>query len=130
MAAQRGPFICQSQSLNLFIENPTYAKLTSMHFYGWKQGLKTGCYYLRSKAPVMAQKFTVDPRLLQGSAENNVAETADESDSEEEEDLTPEQKKAKDRKALLDRLAREYEESVLEAKAAAEDGTGCASCSS
>jgi len=129
MAAQRGPFICQSQSLNLFIENPTYAKLTSMHFYGWKQGLKTGCYYLRSKAPVMAQKFTVDPRLLQGSAEANVAETADESDSEEE-DLTPEQKKAKDRKALLDRLAREYEESVLEAKAAAEDGTGCASCSS
>ena len=51
-------------------------------------------------------------------------------ESEEEEDLTPEQKKAKDRKALLDRLAREYEESVLEAKAAAEDGTGCASCSS
>jgi ribonucleoside-diphosphate reductase alpha subunit len=129
MAAQRGPFICQSQSLNLFIENPTYAKLTSMHFYGWKQGLKTGCYYLRSKAPVMAQKFTVDPRLLQGSAEANAAETADDSDSEEE-DLTPEQKKAKDRKALLDRLAREYEESVLEAKAAAEDGTGCASCSS
>lgn len=130
MAAQRGPFICQSQSLNLFIENPTYAKLTSMHFYGWKQGLKTGCYYLRSKAPVMAQKFTVDPRLLQGTAESKVAETADESDSEEEEDLTPEQKKAKDRKALLDRLAREYEESVLEAKAAAEDGTGCAMCSS
>jgi ribonucleoside-diphosphate reductase alpha chain len=129
MAAQRGPFICQSQSLNLFIENPTYAKLTSMHFYGWKQGLKTGCYYLRSKAPVMAQKFTVDPRLLQGTAEANVAETPDGSDSEEE-DLTPEQKKAKDRKALLDRLAREYEESVLEAKAAAEDGTGCASCSS
>jgi hypothetical protein len=100
-----------------------------MHFYGWKQGLKTGCYYLRSKAPVMAQKFTVDPRLLQGTAEANVAETPDGSDSEEE-DLTPEQKKAKDRKALLDRLAREYEESVLEAKAAAEDGTGCASCSS
>jgi hypothetical protein len=78
----------------------------------------------------MAQKFTVDPRLLQGSAEANAAETPDGSDSEEEEDLTPEQKKAKERKVLLDRLAREYEESVLEAKAAAEDGTGCASCSS
>jgi len=43
MAAQRGAFICQSQSLNLSMENPTYAKLTSMHFYAWKQGLKTGC---------------------------------------------------------------------------------------
>jgi ribonucleoside-diphosphate reductase alpha subunit len=63
MAVQRGAFICQSQSLNLFVADPNYAKLTSMHFYGWKQGLKTGIYYLRTKAPVMAQKFTVDPDL-------------------------------------------------------------------
>ena len=55
MAAARGAFICQSQSLNLFIADPTYSKLTSMHFYGWKKGLKTGCYYLRTKAPVAAQ---------------------------------------------------------------------------
>jgi len=64
MAAARGAFICQSQSLNLFVADPTYAKLTSMHFYAWKKGLKTGCYYLRTKAPVAAQKFTVDPRLM------------------------------------------------------------------
>jgi ribonucleotide reductase alpha subunit len=63
MAAQRGAFICQSQSLNLFVADPNYAKLTSMHFYAWKQGLKTGIYYLRTRAPVMAQKFTVDPDL-------------------------------------------------------------------
>jgi ribonucleoside-diphosphate reductase alpha subunit len=63
MAAQRGAFICQSQSLNLFVADPNYAKLTSMHFYAWKQGLKTGLYYLRTRAPVMAQKFTVDPDL-------------------------------------------------------------------
>jgi ribonucleoside-diphosphate reductase alpha subunit len=63
MAAARGAFICQSQSLNLFVADPNYAKLTSMHFYGWKQGLKTGMYYLRTRAPVMAQKFTVDPEL-------------------------------------------------------------------
>jgi ribonucleotide reductase alpha subunit len=63
MAADRGAFICQSQSLNLFMADPTFAKLTSMHFYGWKRGLKTGQYYLRSKAPVVAQKFTVDPEL-------------------------------------------------------------------
>jgi ribonucleoside-diphosphate reductase alpha chain len=64
MAAARGAFICQSQSLNLFVADPTYAKLTSMHFHGWKRGLKTGIYYLRTKAPAAAQKFTVDPDLL------------------------------------------------------------------
>jgi ribonucleoside-diphosphate reductase alpha chain len=64
MAAARGAFICQSQSLNLFVQEPTYAKLTSMHFYGWKKGLKTGIYYLRTKAQVTAQKFTVDPELI------------------------------------------------------------------
>lgn len=59
MAADRSPFICQSQSLNLFVENATFAKLTSMHFYGWKKGLKTGMYYLRTKAAAEAIKFTV-----------------------------------------------------------------------
>ena len=63
MAAARGAFVCQSQSLNLFVSDPTYAKLTSMHFYAWKQGLKTGIYYLRTRAPVMAQKVTIDPDL-------------------------------------------------------------------
>jgi ribonucleoside-diphosphate reductase alpha chain len=59
-AADRGAFICQSQSLNLFMENANFAKLTSMHFYGWKAGLKTGMYYLRTKAATDAIKFTVD----------------------------------------------------------------------
>lgn len=63
MAADRGPFVCQSQSLNLFLSEPTYAKISSMHFYAWKKGLKTGCYYLRTKAVSSAQKFTVDPSL-------------------------------------------------------------------
>ena len=63
MAADRGAFICQSQSLNLFMDSPNYAKLSSMHIYGWSRGLKTGIYYLRTKAPVMAQKFTIDPDL-------------------------------------------------------------------
>ena len=63
MSADRGAFICQSQSLNLFMGDPNYSKLTSMHFYGWKKGLKTGLYYLRTRAPVMAQKFTIDPEL-------------------------------------------------------------------
>ena len=59
MAGDRGAFICQSQSLNLFVEEPNFAKLTSMHFHAWKIGLKTGMYYLRTKAAVDAIKFTV-----------------------------------------------------------------------
>jgi ribonucleotide reductase alpha subunit len=61
MSAARGAFICQSQSLNLFVAEPTIAKLSSMHFYSWERGLKTGLYYLRTKSAVQAIKFTVDP---------------------------------------------------------------------
>ena len=61
MAADRGAFICQSQSLNLFIARPDFGKLTSMHFYSWKKGLKTGIYYLRSKPIAKAQQFTIEP---------------------------------------------------------------------
>lgn len=60
MSADRGKYICQSQSLNVFIANPNYAKLSSMHFYGWELGLKTGMYYLRTKPAVDAIKFTVE----------------------------------------------------------------------
>lgn len=66
MAADRGAFICQSQSLNLFVDNPTASKLTSMHFYGWKKGLKTGMYYLRTQAATQAVQFTIEK---QGSEE-------------------------------------------------------------
>jgi ribonucleoside-diphosphate reductase alpha subunit len=63
MSADRGAFICQSQSLNLWLEDPTYNSLTSMHFYSWKKGLKTGIYYLRRKAKHQAQQFTIEPEL-------------------------------------------------------------------
>ena len=62
MAADRGAYICQSQSLNIFMENVNNSKLTSMHFYAWKKGLKTGMYYLRTKAATDAIKFTVDKK--------------------------------------------------------------------
>jgi len=65
MSADRGRYICQSQSLNLFMENPEFGKITSMHFYAWKQGLKTGMYYLRTKAASKALQFTIDPRLTE-----------------------------------------------------------------
>jgi len=64
MAADRGAYICQSQSLNVFMSNPNVAKMSSMHLYAWKSGLKTGMYYLRSKAATSAIKFTVDKAAL------------------------------------------------------------------
>lgn len=64
-AADRGAYICQSQSLNIFMENANFGKLTSMHFYGWEKGLKTGMYYLRTKAATDAIKFTIDKNVAQ-----------------------------------------------------------------
>ena len=141
MAAARGAFIDQSQSLNLFVADPNYAKLTSMHFYTWRTGLKTGCYYLRTKAPVVAQKFTVDPRLL-AAVSGGVRRVDDDDDdlsvSTEDDEASPKETVAKPetrpqaalakpetRQEKLDRLAKEYEESV---KQAADDG--CLMCGS
>jgi ribonucleoside-diphosphate reductase alpha chain len=153
MAAARGAFICQSQSLNLFVADPTYAKLTSMHFYAWKQGLKTGCYYLRTKAPVAAQKFTVDPRLL-SAIQNNKTQSVDDDDdsasyhSEDEVDsvtgvsaaeaaaeeaarINAAERKREERRALAAKLAAEYEAEVAALKAAKERGEEvCEMCSS
>jgi ribonucleoside-diphosphate reductase alpha subunit len=145
MAAARGAFIDQSQSLNLFVADPNYAKLTSMHFHTWKSGLKTGCYYLRTKAPIMAQKFTVDPRLLAavsgGSAAASAAQDQDEdededsvasSDESEEDDEQEKEAKAKAeaRRLLVEKLEAEYEKSLVEAREAAENGEGCLMCGS
>jgi len=146
MAAARGAFICQSQSLNLFVADPNYARLTSMHFYAWKKGLKTGCYYLRTKAPVAAQKFTVDPRLMAAlehqstlTAVPNLPDDTYETESEEEEDeadtvavadAVADAEPVETKKEKMDRLVREYEEEVAKAKVAAETGEGCLFCSS
>lgn len=100
MAADRGAYIDQSQSLNIFMENPTFGKLTSMHFFGWKAGLKTGMYYLRSKAAASAIQFTVDKSKLNKP-------------KEEEGEMT----------------AEEYQAMVAEARSAAENGDECEMCS-
>ncbi|MGV3613642.1 MAG: ribonucleoside-diphosphate reductase subunit alpha [Fluviicola sp.] len=73
-ASDRGAYICQSQSLNIFMENANFGKLTSMHFYGWKKGLKTGMYYLRTKAATDAIKFTVDKAVTEEPAAVTAAE--------------------------------------------------------
>jgi ribonucleoside-diphosphate reductase alpha subunit len=76
MAADRGAYICQSQSLNVFIDQPNFGKLTSMHFYAWKKGLKTGMYYLRSKPAADAIKFTVEKEQATDGSANGLAATA------------------------------------------------------
>ena len=70
MSADRGAYICQSQSLNLWMEEPVYSKLTSMHFYAWEKGLKTGIYYLRRKAKHQAQQFTIEPDAKENKIED------------------------------------------------------------
>jgi ribonucleoside-diphosphate reductase alpha chain len=72
MAADRGAYVCQSQSLNLWLEDPNYNMLTSMHFYGWSKGLKTGIYYLRRRGRHQAQQFTIEPEKATG--EKNLGE--------------------------------------------------------
>jgi ribonucleoside-diphosphate reductase alpha chain len=82
MSADRGAFICQSQSLNIFMENPNFGKLSSMHFFAWESGLKTGMYYLRTKAATDAIKFTVDKKYqnapIEASALSEVTAAAHE----------------------------------------------------
>ena len=74
MAADRGAFICQSQSLNLWIQDPDYKTLTSMHFYSWQKGLKTGIYYLRRKPKHQPQQFTIKPDTVEKNKEYEVCE--------------------------------------------------------
>ncbi|PIL22427.1 hypothetical protein GSI_15115 [Ganoderma sinense ZZ0214-1] len=76
LAADRGAFICQSQSLNVHLQAPTNGQLTSMHFYGWKKGLKTGMYYLRTRPAAQAIKFTVDSSYLKNAVKKPQAKAA------------------------------------------------------
>lgn len=73
LAADRGAYICQSQSLNIHLQSPTLGQLTSMHFYGWKKGLKTGMYYLRTRPAAQAIQFTVDQSLIKDAKKLNAA---------------------------------------------------------
>jgi ribonucleoside-diphosphate reductase alpha chain len=93
MAADRGAYICQSQSLNVFMENVTNAKLTSMHFHAWRSGLKTGMYYLRTKAATDAIKFTVDKKYKSNPA-NSATTNVTAVTVEEVAAMTPEQQAA------------------------------------
>jgi ribonucleoside-diphosphate reductase alpha subunit len=78
MAADRGIFVCQSQSLNLWLEDPNYSNLTSMHFYSWSKGLKTGIYYLRRRGRHQAQQFTIEPEAASGVSGGTVDDDTEE----------------------------------------------------
>ncbi len=113
MAADRGAFIDQSQSLNIFMENANFAKLTSMHFYGWEKGLKTGMYYLRTKAARDAIKFTVDKSQLEEPL--TIAKAKSEAKPEE--------------KAETNMSGDEYTKWLQEQKAIADESGDCEMCS-
>jgi ribonucleoside-diphosphate reductase alpha chain len=126
MSADRGAFICQSQSLNIFMLDPNFAKLTSMHFYSWKAGLKTGMYYLRTKAAVDAVKFTVDRQAI--------AETTPVTEMFEEKPLNYEAY-AKENEAKAKEAAASFQLSEEELKYAAmqcslDNPEGCEMCGS
>jgi ribonucleoside-diphosphate reductase alpha chain len=113
MSADRGAYICQSQSLNIHIKDPNFGKLTSMHFYAWKKGLKTGMYYLRSTAATEAIQFTVEKK----SEATPAAQTAQ---------MTIEQA------SLTANLAavKTMEENVSDMACSLDDPDGCEACGS
>ena len=108
MAAARGAYIDQSQSFNVHMDNANFGKLTSLHFYGWKQGLKTGMYYLRTRAAADAIKFTVDQTALKArSANENKAPGSDEKVAVVKAEKVPEktaEKTAAEREAELAKM--------------------------
>lgn len=75
LAADRGAFVCQSQSLNIYLRAPTTTQLTSMHFYGWRLGLKTGMYYLRTKAAAQPIPFTLEHSLVDHTRKSHLSES-------------------------------------------------------
>jgi ribonucleoside-diphosphate reductase alpha chain len=126
MSADRGAFICQSQSLNIFMMDPNFAKLTSMHFYSWKAGLKTGMYYLRTKAAVDAVKFTVDRQAI--------AETTPVTEKFEEKPLNYEayakENEAKAKEAAANFQLSEEEQKYAAMQCSLDNPEGCEMCGS
>ena len=120
MSRQRGYFIDQSQSLNLFMEGATFAKLTSMHFYAWKSGLKTGMYYLRTKSAVDAIKFTLNNDKKKQPQEK-IATTAKEATA---------QKQPKQQPVSPDSMSKEEMQALIKQSKEASDDDDCLMCGS
>lgn len=139
MAADRGAYICQSQSLNLFVQDANFAKLSSMHFYGWKAGLKTGMYYLRTKAAADAIKFTADaaaakelPVSVVTTATTTVASATPVEVLGNEDALILERQKqiSSERQALLDAEAKKAAEVAAQLTCSLDNPDACEACGS
>ncbi|MFT5884354.1 MAG: ribonucleoside-diphosphate reductase alpha chain [Arcticibacterium sp.] len=127
MAADRGAYICQSQSMNIFMQDPNFGKLTSMHFYAWKAGLKTGMYYLRTKSAVDAVKFTVDKQALQQTAPST-AKKVEEVPLDYKGYATKNEEKAKAASSFVEMS--EEEQKFAAMQCSLDDPEGCEMCGS
>ncbi|GME84762.1 unnamed protein product [Ambrosiozyma monospora] len=121
MAADRAPFIDQSQSMNLFIKQPTMSKLTSMHFYAWGKGLKTGIYYLRTQAASSAIKFTLDPKKV--SVKKRQADEIDDEETAKKARVGTTKKEGEDDEYGI------YDDSQVLKVCSMDDIGNCSSCS-
>ncbi len=138
MAADRGPFICQSQSLNIHIQDPNFGKLTSMHFYAWKKGLKTGMYYLRSRPAADPIKFTLDKvALAAGGVQQQLANKAKVLEPAEVDGAASYQRKPASPEAMPEIQLSEpaakpsdYDQKMQDLSCSIDDPEGCEACSS
>ena len=132
MAADRGAYICQSQSLNLFVQDANFAKLSSMHFYGWKAGLKTGMYYLRTKAAADAIKFTVDAVAKEIPMEDTSATTTvvEVLGNEDVLIIERQQQISNERQAILEAEAQKAAEIAAQLTCSLDNPDACEACGS
>ncbi|MGZ4158219.1 MAG: ribonucleoside-diphosphate reductase subunit alpha, partial [Bacteroidia bacterium] len=131
MAADRGAYICQSQSLNLFVQDANFAKLSSMHFYGWKAGLKTGMYYLRTKAAADAIKFTADAAAAKETPITNTSTTVVEVLGNEDVLIIERQQQiSNERQAILEAEAQKAAEIAAQLSCSLDNPEGCEACGS
>ncbi|MCX6295144.1 MAG: ribonucleoside-diphosphate reductase subunit alpha [Bacteroidetes bacterium] len=130
MAADRGAYICQSQSLNLFVQDANFAKLSSMHFYGWKAGLKTGMYYLRTKAAADAIKFTVDTSAAKEIPEGTVLVATEVLGNEDVLVLERQHQISADRQAILEAEAQKAAEVAAQLSCSLDNPDACEACGS
>ncbi|MGZ4033439.1 MAG: ribonucleoside-diphosphate reductase subunit alpha [Bacteroidia bacterium] len=131
MAADRGAYICQSQSLNLFVQDANFAKLSSMHFYGWKAGLKTGMYYLRTKAAADAIKFTADAAAAKETPIANTSTTVVEVLGNEDVLIIERQQQiSNERQAILEAEAQKAAEIAAQLSCSLDNPEGCEACGS
>ena len=130
MAADRGAYICQSQSLNLFVQDANFAKLSSMHFYGWKAGLKTGMYYLRTKAAADAIKFTADAAAAKELPEGTTVVAKEVLGNEDVLIMERQQQISSERQALLEAEAIKAAEVAAQITCSIDNKDDCEACGS